>query len=488
MTDTQRGKLASTRAGQRENPPPEKVSTGSSSHGAGAGRAIASTCILMLLTSLDVTIVNVALPTIRDELAVEAHSLGWVVVGYTVPFATLMLSAGAVTDRVGPARAFLLGIMIFGLGSLGCAAAANLTALVAARVSQGIGAAICTPSALAVLRSNVPASRLGRAVAYWAFSGSIAISAGPLLGGVLIEAFGWRSVFLLNLPIVIAAAVLTLPQAQRPSAMKKIGRTDTLGQLIYASSSIVAVASTNLLQYDRGSTVSLAVPAAAAAAVSGFALFYVVEVRATNPVLPPALFRSRVFQSAVLVGASVNAVNFGLLYCLGLFYGGNHGLSALHSGLLFLPMMLATGVSTTVVELIRKIAGDHITVISGLLLELIGAVLIAVGTDTAAWVSVYTVPMGFGVGLVIPPITTRLLGSVEPAESGIAGGAFSSLRQLGSAVGVAAFGLAVQDTGVGLHVDIRSISAACTVLVTISILTYLTTARTSTKDRSTSRS
>ncbi|GAB1815587.1 MFS transporter [Mycobacterium sp. MUNTM1] len=442
----------------------------------------------MLLTSLDVTIVNVALPTIRNNLAVEAHSLGWMVVGYTIPFATLMLSGGAITDRVGPERAFLLGIMIFGLGSLGCAAAGNLTTLVAARVSQGIGAAICTPSALAVLRSNVPASQLGRAVAYWAFSGAIAISAGPLLGGVLIEAFGWRSIFLLNLPIVITAAMLTLPQARRPSAMKNTGRTDTLGQLIYAGSSIVVVAGTNLLQHDRGSTVSIVAPAVAVAAVCGFALFYVVEARASNPVLPPALFRSRVFQSAVIVGASVNAVNFGLLYCLGLFYGGNHGLSALHSGLLFLPMMLATGVSTTVVEPIRSMVGDHITVVAGLLLELMGAVLIAAGTDTVVWVSIWTVPMGFGVGLVIPPITTRLLNSVDPAESGTASGAFSSLRQLGSAVGVAAFGLGVRESGTSLHVDIRSISATCTGLIAISVLTYLITARSATNDRSTSRS
>jgi DHA2 family methylenomycin A resistance protein-like MFS transporter len=167
-----------------------------------ARRTIASACVLMFLISLDVTIINVALPTIQHALTVPAGSLGWAVVAYTLPFAALMLSGGALSDRFGAARVFMSGVVIFGIGSLIDAAAPNFPLLLLGRVVQGVGAALCMPSALAVLRSSVPPQQLGRAIALWTFSGSVAISAGPIMSGALVQFWTWRSIFLINIPIV----------------------------------------------------------------------------------------------------------------------------------------------------------------------------------------------------------------------------------------------------------------------------------------------
>jgi DHA2 family methylenomycin A resistance protein-like MFS transporter len=440
---------------------------------ASAYRAVGCTCILMLLISLDVTIVNVALPTIQRGLTVPTGSIGWTVEAYAIPFATLMLSGGALSDRIGPARAFMSGILIFGLGSLVDAVAPDFLLLTLGRVVQGVGAAICMPSALAVLRASVPKEQLGRAVALWAFSGSIAISIGPILGGVLVQFSTWRSIFVINIPIVVLAVYLLLPAVRSGGQRAAVAnrRTDAVGQTLYVASSGLLIGGLLLLNGPAGNSrwqVLLLV-----LAVIGFFAFYLSERRAADPVLPPSLLRNRVFQSAAIVGGSVNVVNFGLLFCLGLYYGGTHGFTALKSGLLFLPMMLGTGVSTMVVERIRRAMGDRTTVITGLVLELAGALLIGVRPDVAGWVSASTVFIGFGVGLVIPPITTGLLGAVEPNVSGVASGAFSSVRQLGSALGVAVLGLMVRGTGTAVRVDLRSISTVCASLLVIALATYL---------------
>lgn len=437
-------------------------------------RSVSATCILMLLTSLDVTIVNVALPAVQHDLFVSTGTLSWLVEGYSIPFATLMLSGGALTDRIGPSRTFTAGIVAFGLGSLCAAAAPTFLILVASRVLQGIGAAVCTPSALAYLRSNVPVDELGRAVAYWAFSGSVAISAGPILGGILIETVGWRGIFVINIPIVMIAICLVLPQA-RNGGRRPLSResTDILGQSLYAAASLMLVSGLVAFHDARGHLGWAGPATMVVAAICGFSLFYLAQRRATAPVLPISLWRNSAFSTAAIVGGSLNAVNFGLLYCLGLYYGGAHGFTAMQSGLLFLPMMLATAISTLTVEPIRRSIGDHKTVATGLAMELLGAVLIVIVADSALGVAISTVPMGFGVGLVIPPLTRRLLGGVSAELSGVASGAFSSIRQLGGAVGVAIFGFAIHGASTSISVDIRLVSIVCACLILVALSTCL---------------
>jgi DHA2 family methylenomycin A resistance protein-like MFS transporter len=449
--------------------------------GAGAAtstyRTIASACILMVLVSLDHTILNVALPTIQNALTVPTGSLGWTVVAYSIPFATLMLSGGVLSDRYGPARVFMCGIAIFGIGSLIGAAALGFPILLLGRVVQGVGAALCMPSALAMLRASVPPQQLGRAIALWGFSASVAISAGPPLGGALVQFLTWRSIFVVNIPIVALAVWLVLPELRKSRQSSSIpNRTfDTLGQTLYIAASGLLIGGLILLR-DRGDVAQSQVPVILLVlSAGGLVAFFLHERRTVNPVLPASLMENRAFQSAVIVGGSISLVNFGLVYCLGLYYGGDQGFTALRSGVLFLPMMVACGVAAVVVERARRAMGDRMTVTAGLAAQLAGAVLICVKPDHVGWVSVNAAFLGFGVGLALAPITAGLLGAVDAKVAGVASGALSSVRQLCSALGVAVLGLMVQGANTSVQVDLRPISAVCALALAVALATYLAT-------------
>lgn len=444
-----------------------------------AYRTIASACILMVLISLDHTILNVALPTIQNALTVPTGSLGWTVVAYSIPFATLMLSGGVLSDRHGPARVFICGIAIFGIGSLIAAAALGFPLLLLGRVVQGVGAALCMPSALAMLRASVPPQQLGRAIALWGFSASVAISAGPPLGGALVQFLTWRSIFVVNIPIVALAVWLVLPELRKSSQRSFISNKtmDTLGQTLYIAASGLLIGGLILLR-DRVDAAQWQMPVILLVlSAGGLVAFFLHERRTVAPVLPASLMENRAFQSAVIVGGSISLVNFGLVYCLGLYYGGDQGFTALKSGVLFLPMMVACGVAAVVVEQVRRAMGDRMTVTAGLAAQLVGAILICIHPDHVGWVSVNAAFLGFGVGLALTPITAGLLGAVDAKAAGVASGALSSVRQLCSALGVAVLGLMVQGANTSVQVDLRPISAVCALALVIALATYLATSK-----------
>jgi DHA2 family methylenomycin A resistance protein-like MFS transporter len=433
----------------------------------------------MFLISLDVTIVNVALPTIQHALTVSTGSLGWALVAYTLPFATLMLSGGALSDRFGAARVFLAGIVLLGIGSTIDAAAPSFSLLVLGRVVQGFGAAFCMPSALAVLRSSVPLENLGRAIAMWTFSASMAISAGPIMSGVLVQFWTWRGVFLINIPIAVLVVYLILPEVRNarrgPSAPG--GTADVLGQALYVVSFSMLIGGLIFLRNQVGAFQWQVPVALLALSAGGLAAFSWCERRAADPVVPASLMANKVFQSAVIVGGSISLVNFGLVYCLGLYYGGAQGSSALRSGALFLPMMVACGVSTSCVEQIRRAIGDRMTVTAGLASQLAGSVFICLLPHDVGWVCANAAFLGFGVGLALPPITAGLLAAVDVQIAGVASGALSSIRQFASAIGVAALGLLVQGSDNSIQVNLRAASAICAAALAVALATYLATSR-----------
>jgi DHA2 family methylenomycin A resistance protein-like MFS transporter len=440
-----------------------------------AYRVVAAACLVIFLISLDVTIVNVALPTIQAKLAVPTGALGWTLEAYVIPFATLMLSGGALSDRYGPAPTFVTGIAIFGLGSLIAAIAPGFSLLALGRVVQGIGAATCMPSALAVMRACVPTRQLGKAIALWTFSATVAISAGPLLGGVLVQFATWRSIFAINIPIVLLAVGLLRPQVRNSRRKRPVsGHTvDIVGQALYAASSGLLIGGLILLRGGFDAAQWLAPIVLLVLAAAGSFVFYQCERRAADPVLPASLMRSGAFQSAAIIGGAVSVVNFGLTYCLGLYYGLEHGFTALKTGVFFLPTMVACGISALFVERIRKTVGDRRTVVAGLALELLGAVLLSVRPGDAGWIALSTIFIGLGNGIVIPPVTTDLLRAVDARIAGVASGAFSSLRQFGSALGVAVLGFMVQGAGTSVRVDLRSISVVCSSILVLAFATYL---------------
>lgn len=449
-----------------------------------AKRVIAAVCSLMFLISLDVTIINVALPTIQRALVVSTGALSWALVGYTLPFAALMLPGGVLSDKFGAARVFTVGVVIFGVGSLLAATAVNFPLLVLGRVVQGVGGAICMPSALALLRSKVPPQQLGRAIALWVFSGSVAISAGPIMSGALVQFWTWRSIFLINVGIVALVVYLIWPEMRRSlrAGLDKTAQVaDLTGQALYVLTFSSLIGSLILLRNAAGGfqlTVPIILIALSAIALVALIVW---ERHTGSPVIPPSLITNGAFRSAVIVGGSISLVNFGLVYCLGLYYGGASGSTPLRAGILFLPMMVASGVGSSFVDRLRKVIGDRATVTMGLGAQLAGSVLIYLKPADVDWVSGSAALLGFGVGLALPPVTAGLLAAVDTTIVGVASGAFSSIRQFASAAGVAALGLLVEGTNHGIRVDLRLASVICAAALAIALATFLATSRLSSR-------
>jgi DHA2 family methylenomycin A resistance protein-like MFS transporter len=400
------------------------------------------------VVQLDVTIVNTALTSIAASFGGGVTQLQWVVSTYTIAFAAFILTAGAFGDRIGAKRVFIAGFAIFTAASLACALAPTAPILIASRAAQGLGAAILVPNSLALLNHAYPeATQRGRAVAIWAAGASLALTAGPLVGGGLIALVGWRAIFLVNIPIGIAGLWLTLRYASETTRSTK-REVDAAGQ-IAAILALGFLASALIEAGGKGwGDVWVIAGFALAAAFAG--LFFLQELRAAQPMLPLSLFRRRMFASASLIGLLVNVAFYGLIFVLSLYFQSVNGWSPLATGLAFVPMMAAVLPANLVAPHLAERIGTRITIAAGAAIAALGCLLllgIERGTSYAA-ICAQIVAIGAGLGLLVPPLTSALLGSVEKSRSGLAAGMLNSTRQTGSVLGVALFGSLVEQSGV----------------------------------------
>jgi DHA2 family methylenomycin A resistance protein-like MFS transporter len=391
------------------------------------------------VVQLDVTIVNTALHSIGSALGGGVSELQWVVSTYTIAFAAFILTAGALGDRLGAKKIFMAGFAIFTLASLGCALAPTSDILIAARAVQGLGAAILVPNSLALLSHAYPGEQeRGRAVGLWAAGASVALTAGPLVGGGLIALFGWRSIFLVNLPIGLAGLWLTWRYAtdttRTPRDLDLPGQALAIGML--------GVLATAIIEGGRVGWGNLFVLAGFAGFVLLTVLFIAQERRTRHPMLPLSLFAHRVFALASLDGLLVNIAFYGLIFVFSLYFQQVNGWSAFATGLAFVPMMAAVLPVNLVAARIAERIGAPATIASGALISAAGCLaLLGIGRGTSYWaICAQLVAMGGGLGLLVPPLTSTLLGSVDKARSGIAAGVLNSTRQTGSVLGVALFG------------------------------------------------
>jgi DHA2 family methylenomycin A resistance protein-like MFS transporter len=392
------------------------------------------------VVQLDVTIVNTALDTIATSLGGGVSALQWVVSTYTIAFAAFILTAGALGDRVGAKKVFLAGFAVFTAASVACALAPDATILIAARALQGVGAAILVPNSLALLNHAYPDEKQrGRAVGIWAAGASLALTAGPLVGGGLIALLGWRSIFLVNLPIGLAGLWLTWRYAEEtPRSSHR--EVDLPGQ-IAAIAALGALAGA-LIEGGTFGWGNLWVITGFAASATLTALFILQERHATQPMLPLALFKHRLFALTSLVGVLVNVAFYGLIFVLSLFFQRINGWSPLMTGLAFVPMMGAVLPVNLVAARVAERIGAPATIAAGAGLAAFGCILllgIGQATPYGAVFAQMTI-IGAGLGLLVPPLTSTLLGSVEKSRSGVAAGVLNSTRQTGSVVGVALFG------------------------------------------------
>jgi DHA2 family methylenomycin A resistance protein-like MFS transporter len=391
------------------------------------------------VVQLDVTIVNTALHSVGSALGGGVAELQWVVSTYTIAFAAFILTAGALGDRLGAKKIFMAGFAIFTAASLACALAPTSDILIAARAVQGLGAAILVPNSLALLSHAYPGEQeRGRAVGLWAAGASVALTAGPLVGGSLIALFGWRSIFLVNLPIGLAGLWLTwrytTDTPRTPRDLDLPGQALAIGMLGSLAAAII-----------EGGRVGWSNPWVLAG-FAGFvlltALFVGQERRARHPMLPLSLFAHRMFALASLDGLLVNIAFYGLIFVFSLYFQQVNGWSAFATGLAFVPMMAAVLPVNLVAARLAERFGAPATIAAGALISAVGCLaLLGIERGTSYWaIGAQLVAMGGGLGLLVPPLTSALLGSVDKARSGIAAGVLNSTRQTGSVLGVALFG------------------------------------------------
>jgi EmrB/QacA subfamily drug resistance transporter len=404
---------------------------------AGAGLALTAAVLGFFMVTLDAVVVNVALPSIRAGLGGGISGLQWVVDGYTLMFAALLLSAGSLSDRSGARRAFSAGLAVFVLASAVCGLAPVMGALVAARFAQGAAAAVMMPASMALIGQAYPdPARRARAVSVWAMGGAVASSSGPLLGGLL-TVVSWRLIFVINVPA--GAAALLLLTRVRPSP-RQPAPYDWAGQVTV----VLAMGGLTYGAIEAGAAGFTAPRVLAAFTVAAVALaaFAVSQARGAHPMAPPDLFRSRTVVVSVVVGFAFVVGYYGLPFVMSLYLQQFRGLSPLGAGAVFLPMMLTGAALTPFSARMAEHLGAKVLVTAGLVSMTAGlAVLAVLPFSTSVWaLAALMVLTGLAGPLVMPPLTAVLLNSVPARQAGLASGVFNTSRQVGGALAVAVFG------------------------------------------------
>jgi MFS transporter, DHA2 family, methylenomycin A resistance protein len=406
-----------------------------------------------VVSQLDVTIVNVALTSIGRDMHASVAGLQWTVDSYALAFAALMLSAGVLGDRLGARRLFVAGLALFALASAACGFALDAPQLVAGRALQGVGAAAMLPNSLVLLNQACGHdSRLrARAVSLWTAAGAIAIAAGPIVGGVLIAAFGWRSIFWVNVPLCVAGIAATYAWIAdvRPTPASQARGLDVPGQIL-ATIALAAFVGA-MIEWRPLGLAHPFVSGAIALAVLAAAAFVIVERRSAAPMLPPALFAKRTFNTAVVFGMCVNLTYYGMVFVLSLYLQRVLGHTPLEAGLAFLPLTGGFLLSNLAAGPVVARFGSRLPMIVGALLDATGfAALCFVGASTpvvALLLPFLLIPSGMG--LAVPAMTTAVLGTVAPEQAGTASAVLNTARQSAGAIGVAAFGALASHSEMG---------------------------------------
>ncbi|RZU37582.1 EmrB/QacA subfamily drug resistance transporter [Streptomyces sp. BK022] len=403
-------------------------------------------CMSLLIVSLDNTALNVALPSMQRELHATTSGLQWTIDAYTLVLASLLMLAGSTADRIGRRRVFMAGLVIFTAGSLLCSLAPNLELLVVFRMVQAVGGSMLNPVAMSIITNTFTDPReRARAIGVWGAVVGISMAAGPLAGGLLVESVGWRSIFWVNLPVGLAALLLTLrfvpesraPRPRRPDPVGQVLVIALFGSLTYAIIEAPDASPAEVLPF-------------AAVAVAALLALLIYEPRRTEPLIDLRFFHSAPFSGATGIAVSAFAALGGFLFLSTLYLQNVRGLDALHAGLWMLPMavptLLCAPLSGRLVgsrgpRLPLLIAGAAMTV-SGLLFALFEAET----SDVTLFLGY--VLFGIGFGFVNAPITNTAVSGMPRAQAGVAAAVASTSRQLGQTLGVAVIG-AVLAAGIG---------------------------------------
>ena len=414
------------------------------------------------MTLLDSTVVNVALPRLGDDLGSDFSGLQWVVNGYTLTLAALILLGGSLGDRFGRRRTFVIGAAWFTVASLLCALAPSVELLVAARALQGVGGALLTPGSLAIIQSSFHPDDRGAAIGAWAGLGGVAAAVGPFLGGWLVDVASWRWIFLVNLPVgvlVVLLATTRVPESRDPSAT---GRVDVAGALLGAAG--LALLTWGLIDQSAG---------AAVAGGAVLALFVVVEARVDDPMLVLSIFRSRAFSatngSTLLIYGALGAS----LFLVALVLQEAMGYSPLEAGAATVPLTLVMLVGSPRSGAVAQRIGPRIPMTVGPLVMAVSFVLmtrIEPGRSYGAGVLPALLAMAVGLTITVAPLTATALATVADRHAGVASGVNNAVARTGQLLAVAAIplvagfapGAAVDPEALvdGFHTVVAALAAA----------------------------
>ena len=410
-----------------------------------------------LMITLDATIVNVALGPIGNDLGGAVSTAQWIINGYTLAFAALLLTAGALADRLGLRTGFLAGLAVFAVGSAACAGATSLAELIVARVVQGAGAAALMPCSLALIAHTFPDPRdRRRALGVWGGASGVGLAAGPVLGGVITAALGWRAIFLVNVPIAAVAAQLLRRHVAETQRHRH--PLDLPGQII-STVGLAALTGGFIIAGSKGwdASLTLGLLAAGIASTAGFAL---VERTVAHPMIDPALCRERTFSIALALGVIFNFCLYGSIFCLALDLHRAHALDPLDTGLALLPMTIVTGSMAFLSGGLVNRIGEWTAIVIGLTAGTGGALLIALApTGGVATLIVSSLPIGV-TAVAMPAMTAVAMSHAPRQRVGLASGVFNASRQTGGALGVAVLGALLTGSNGNVALNAAFLAAA----------------------------
>ncbi|MGI5256796.1 MFS transporter [Streptomyces angustmyceticus] len=442
---------------------------------AAPGRPLApllAVCAGYFMVILDVTVINVAVPVVGRELSASLTGIQWITDGYTLVFAGLLLTGGALGDRLGNRRIFCTGVVVFTAASVGCGLAQSTGALVAARLCEGLGAALIVPGSLALLQQAYPEpAERSRAFGLWGSMAGIAASAGPLLGGLLVTTVGWRWVFFINVPVGCVCLLLTLRRVAA-SARRADRPVDWPAQcaLIVLVALLIAV----LNEAGRRGWTDPLIVTGAVLCLPAAGAFVLRERLAGTPVLPLRLLRSRPMGGGAAIGLLFNFAFYGMIFTASLDFQHQRGLTALRTGIALFPAVVMTMFASVLSGRLARRTGHRPLVVTGMLLGAAGlAGWAAAGRDPAY--ALLVAPMmaaGFGTSFALTGATATVMAAAPDAYSGTASALFNTTRQIGSAAGVALGGsllAATADFATGLRTSMAAGATAYLLAATLAL-------------------
>ncbi|MEA2196835.1 MAG: hypothetical protein QOJ25_886 [Solirubrobacteraceae bacterium] len=399
-------------------------------------------CMSLLIVGLDATIVNVALPAIHRSLHASVSGLQWTIDAYTLVIASLLMLAGSTADRIGRRRVFQIGLALFSLGSLLCSLAPNLGLLIAFRMVQAVGGSMLNPVAMSIIRNvfEDPRER-AQAIGLWGGVVGISFALGPVVGGALVDSVGWRSIFLVNVPVGLAAIVLTalfVPESRAPRPR----RIDPVGQVLVIT--MLASLTYAIIQGPSSGWSSPEILGLFALSLASLAGLIGYELHTEEPLIDVRFFRSAPFAGASMIAICAFGALGGFLFLNTLYLQDVRGLSPFHAGLYTLPLAVMTLIFAPLSgRLVGRRGARPSLVVAGCALTIASLMLTHLtATTSMGYLLLSYFIFGFGFGLVNPPITNTAVSGMPAAQAGVASAVASTSRQVGSTLGVAIVGAA----------------------------------------------